>query len=107
MSGWRWRRAKPRPPLGPAIQAFGRGLVTGMPTFLKVLSIVGTVAMVWVGGGILAHGLEELGYGGLQHAIHDLAHAVEVALPAIGGFAAWFTSALGSADRRARRSARP
>ena len=88
---------KPRTPLGPAIQAFGRGLVTGMPTFLKVLSIVGTVAMVWVGGGILSHGLEELGYGGLQHAIHDLAHTAALALPAIGGFAAWLTSALGSA----------
>ena len=88
---------KPRTPIGPAIQALGRGMVTGMPTFLKVLSIVGTVAMVWVGGGILTHGLEELGYGGLQHAIHDLAHTAELALPAIGAFAAWLTTALGSA----------
>ncbi|MEO1225348.1 MAG: DUF808 domain-containing protein [Pseudomonadota bacterium] len=88
---------EPRTPLGPVIQVLGRGLVNGMPTFLKVLSIVGTVAMVWVGGGILSHGLEELGYGGLQHAIHDLAHTVALALPAIGGLAAWLTSALGSA----------
>ncbi len=36
-----------------ALAAFGRGLVRGMPGFLKALAVVGTAAMVWVGGGII------------------------------------------------------
>jgi hypothetical protein len=44
-------------PLGPASQALGRGIVTAMPGFLKLLTVVGTLAMLWVGGGILIHGL--------------------------------------------------
>jgi len=42
----------------PFLRATGRGLVLGMPPFLKLLGIVGTAAMVWVGGGIIIHGLE-------------------------------------------------
>ena len=38
-------------------QAFGRGLVRGMPKLLAVLSTVGTAAMLWVGGQIILHGL--------------------------------------------------
>ena len=44
------------------IRAFGRGLVTSMPTVLKVISIVGTAAMLWVGGSIVIHGLHEVGW---------------------------------------------
>ena len=38
-------------------RALGRGIVRGMPALLKVLSVVGTAAMIWVGGGIVLHGL--------------------------------------------------
>ncbi len=38
-------------------RAIGRGLVRGMPKLLTVLSIVGTAAMLWVGGQIILHGL--------------------------------------------------
>ena len=48
----------------------------GMPVFLRLLSIVGTAAMIWVGGGIVLHGLEAFGWGALPHAIHDVAHVV-------------------------------
>jgi len=41
-----------------ATQAIGRALVTGMPIVMRALAIVGTAAMVWVGGGIIVHGLE-------------------------------------------------
>ncbi len=41
-------------------RAIGRALVRGMPALLKLLAIVGTAAMIWVGGGILLHGLERL-----------------------------------------------
>jgi uncharacterized protein len=39
------------------LQGFGRGLVRAMPGFLKVLGVVGTAAMLWVGGEIVAHGI--------------------------------------------------
>ena len=45
----------------PAVQAFGRGLVHVVPKLLSALSGIGTAAMLWVGGGILLHGMEELG----------------------------------------------
>ncbi len=39
-----------------AVRALGRGIVSGMPLFLKTLSLVGMLAMLWVGGGIVIHG---------------------------------------------------
>jgi predicted DNA repair protein MutK len=71
----------------------GRGLVLGMPIFLQGLSWLGMVAMLWVGGGILVHGLYELGYGAPEKAIHHLAHGVGGAIPALEGFVAWLVSA--------------
>jgi predicted DNA repair protein MutK len=44
-----------------------------MPVVLKVLSVVGTAAMIWVGGGIILHGMEEFGLGWLPHLAHDIA----------------------------------
>ena len=35
----------------------GGGLVKAMPHLMHGLSIVGTAAMLWVGGGIIVHGL--------------------------------------------------
>lgn len=43
-----------------AIRAFGRSLVTAMPTFLTIIGLVGTVAMLWVGGSIVTHSLHDL-----------------------------------------------
>ncbi|MGL5837445.1 MAG: DUF808 domain-containing protein [Sphingorhabdus sp.] len=37
-------------------QAFGRALVRGMPKLLSALSVIGTAAMLWVGGQIIVHG---------------------------------------------------
>ena len=56
-----------------------------MPVFLKVLGVVGTAAMVWVGGGILIHGLEEFGFPALAHAVHAAARSIGHALPAVSG----------------------
>jgi len=57
-------------------RALGNFLVHGVPYLLKGLSIVGTAAMLWVGGGIVLHGLEELNFlEAAPHVIHDLAHA--------------------------------
>lgn len=52
------------------IRALGRGLVKGMPGFLKVLGIVGTAAMLWVGAEIIIHGVPPL-----HHALADLQKA--------------------------------
>jgi predicted DNA repair protein MutK len=43
-------------------QKVGRGLVVAMPIFLRVLSSVGIVAMLWVGGHILLVGVDDLGW---------------------------------------------
>ncbi len=45
----------------PVGRGLGRGLVKGMPLFLKVLAFIGTLAMLWVGGAILVNELHHLG----------------------------------------------
>ncbi|NBD29330.1 MAG: DUF808 family protein, partial [Alphaproteobacteria bacterium] len=69
-------------------RGLGRGLVKGMPYVMKVLSFVGTVAMLWVGGSILVHGTHELGWHMPYDLIHDAAAAV-----AHGGFGNWAVTA--------------
>lgn len=77
----------------PALRAFGRGLVLGMPGFLKGLSLVGMVAMLWVGGGIVIHGLAGLGFAGPEHAIRGLADAAGRLAPAAEGVIVWLVTA--------------
>ncbi len=75
----------------------GKGLVLGMPKFLALLSVVGTVAMLWVGGGILIHSLEVYGIHGPEHVLHDVSEWAAHALPAAGAAAGWLAGALFSA----------
>ncbi len=76
-------------------RAMGRGLVRVMPRFMSLLTVVGTAAMLWVGGSIVIHGMEELGFGWLGHGIHDIAHAIGHAMPErIAGFAGWLSKAV-------------
>ena len=75
-------------------QLVGRALVHGVPYLLRTLSIIGTAAMLWVGGGILLHGLEELHVlTGIPHFVHDTAHA----LSAGSAVLEWLLNALGAA----------
>ncbi len=76
-----------------AVRAFGSGLVRFMPRLLKILSLVGMAAMLWVGGGIILHGLEGYGLGALAHAIHGLAKAVGAVFGQIAGFVGWLVDA--------------
>lgn len=74
----------------------GRGLVHGMPKVLSVLSVVGTAAMLWVGGHIILVGADELGW----HAPYDLVHHLEE--PAhdvahVGGLLGWLVNTAASA----------
>jgi predicted DNA repair protein MutK len=78
-------------------QATGRFLLKAMPWLLKALSLIGTVAMLWVGGGIILHGLHELGLYGPSDVAHSLEHAVEVATGGLGGLLGWATYAAISA----------
>lgn len=80
-----------------AARAFGRALVVGMPKFLALLSIVGTVAMLWVGGGILVHGLAEFGWHGPEDVIHDFAHTLAAATGPFEAALTWLLTALASA----------
>ncbi|KQT50974.1 ABC transporter [Aureimonas sp. Leaf454] len=74
----------------------GRGLVLGMPYFLKLLGIVGTAAMIWVGGGIIVHGLATYGFAGVEHVIHDIAVSVGAAVPALTAILEWLVTAAGA-----------
>jgi predicted DNA repair protein MutK len=72
----------------------GHGIVNAMPKVLKLLTIVGTAAMLWVGGSIVIHGLEELGISEPGHTIHEIAHAAGLAVPAAEGAVAWTVKAV-------------
>ena len=75
----------------PASQRIGRGLVAGMPKLLTFLSVIGTAAMLWVGGHILIVGAEELGWHWPYDVVHDAEHAVED-VAGIGGVLAWLVN---------------
>jgi hypothetical protein len=65
-------------------RSIGRGLVGFMPNLLAALAVIGTAAMLWVGGQIVLHGLDENHIGGLGHGLHDFAHRVAGGLPGAG-----------------------
>lgn len=73
--------------------AVGRGIVKVMPKFMKVLTIVGTAAMIWVGGQIVLHGLAELGWHGPYDWVHHQAEAAAHLVPQAPGVAAWLVTA--------------
>jgi predicted DNA repair protein MutK len=80
-----------------ATRAFGRGLVLGMPVLMKALGIIGTAAMLWVGGGIVLHGLEEFHLTPIPHLLHDGAAAIGHGAPFAQGAIEWVMNALGAA----------
>jgi uncharacterized protein len=75
------------------VRAIGRGIVIGMPVFLKVLTYIGMVAMLWVGGGIMTHGLHELGIHGPEEMILHAGKTIGAFVPAMSGFVAWLVGA--------------
>ncbi len=76
--------------------SFGRGMVKAMPHLLKGLSFIGTAAMLWVGGGIIVHGLEHFGWETVPHFIEHLAELTGHA-PGVGAVVEWLTFAACSA----------
>lgn len=82
---------------GKAIPAFGRGLVKAMPKVLGVLTIVGTAAMLWVGGHILLVGTDDLGLHFLYDFVHHIEEAAHDATGAVGGVVGWLVNTFASA----------
>jgi uncharacterized protein len=79
------------------VARLGRGLVKGMPKLLTALTVVGTAAMLWVGGHILLVGTDDLGLHVLYGAVHHLEEIVHEAAGALGGLVAWLVNTLASA----------
>jgi predicted DNA repair protein MutK len=75
----------------------GRGLVLAMPRLLTVLTLVGTAAMLWVGGHILLVGSEELGLHVVYDAVHSAEEVAKGGLGTVGSVAAWLVNTLASA----------
>lgn len=76
-------RLAARPRKGAA--RLGRALVKGMPRLLSALTVIGTAAMLWVGGHILLLGMHELGVDVLYDPVHSLEDAAKEATGALGG----------------------
>jgi len=79
-----------------AARSVGRGLVKFMPVLLAALSVVGTVAMLWVGGHIILEGLATFGWKQPAHLLHDAAEAVAHAVPWGSGLLKWIVETIGS-----------
>jgi hypothetical protein len=77
-------------------RALGRGLVHAMPMVLTGLATIGTAAMLWVGGGILVHGLHEYHLDTLPGLIEGLGHAAG-SVPLVGPVTGWLATAAASA----------
>jgi uncharacterized protein len=76
-----------------ALKSLGLGIVKAMPGLLATLSIVGTLAMLWVGGGIIIHSLAVYGWTGLEHGSQAAAGAFAVFAGPFKGFMDWFVNA--------------
>jgi predicted DNA repair protein MutK len=72
-------------------QRVGRALVAAMPKLLTLLTVVGTAAMLWVGGHILVVGAHELGWDLPYDIVHDAEKSVQD-VGGIGGVLAWLVN---------------
>jgi len=82
------------------IRHTGTRIVRAMPAVFRVISIVGTVAMLWVGGHLVIANLAETIWSGPYDLVHVITHAIEAAGPVIvwvadTAFSAVFGLALG------------
>ena len=74
---------------GPVDNA-GRTIVRVMPHVFNVIGVVGTVAMLWVGGHLVIKNLAEVGVPVFHHILEVAEHAVASA----GGFVTWLVETL-------------
>ncbi|MFP7832498.1 DUF808 domain-containing protein [Marisediminicola sp. LYQ134] len=69
------------------VRRSGARIVMSMPAVFRFISIVGTVAMLWVGGHLVIANLAET----FWHAPYDLVHAATEAVAAAGPVVVWLT----------------
>lgn len=74
-------------------RSFGGLLVRAMPHLLTFLSVVGTAAMIWVGGGIIVHALESFGLHAPYEWIHHQAEAAAARMMSMAGLVGWAVEA--------------
>jgi predicted DNA repair protein MutK len=80
-----------------AARLFGEGLVHFVPKMLVALSGIGTAAMLWVGGGIMLHGLEVMHIAeAVPHALHEWSLDVGEGVGAVGPVVTWLLYAIGA-----------
>ncbi|MEW1708267.1 DUF808 domain-containing protein [Microbacterium sp. NPDC089190] len=66
-----------------AVRRFGVRVVASMPAVFRVISVIGTVAMLWVGGHLVLQNLEETFWAGPYELVHLVTHAIEAAGPVV------------------------
>jgi predicted DNA repair protein MutK len=71
----------------------GARIVRAMPMVFRVISVIGTVAMLWVGGHLVIANLAET----IWHGPYDLLHVIEHALDAAGPVVVWIADTAVSA----------
>ena len=76
--------------------AIGTRLVRSMPFVLSGLSIIGIAAMIWVGGGIVLHGLHEFHLTPLPDWVDHLAKSAGMAVPMAQSSVQWIVHAAGA-----------
>jgi len=74
---------------GALAKAFGKGLLVVAPWLMKTLSIVGTLAMVLVGGGIVVHGIAPLHHA-IEHFAAEQGAVVAATLPTLANLVLGF-----------------
>ncbi|MEL5990674.1 DUF808 domain-containing protein [Microbacterium phosphatis] len=67
------------------VRRTGARIVAGMPAVFRVISVIGTVAMLWVGGHLVIANLAET----FWHAPYDVVHAITHAIEAAGAVVVW------------------
>jgi len=79
------------------IARLGRALVAGMPKLLAAITVIGTAAMLWVGGHILLVGADDLGWHAPYELVHHLEEEVHDAVSGLGAVLGWLTNTAASA----------
>ncbi|NQX11567.1 DUF808 domain-containing protein [Microbacteriaceae bacterium VKM Ac-2855] len=65
------------------VRRTGARIVAAMPMVFRVISVIGTVAMLWVGGHLVIANLAETFWHGPYDVLHAITHAVEAAGPVV------------------------
>ncbi len=65
------------------VRRFGARVVASMPAVFRVISVIGTVAMLWVGGHLVLQNLAETLWAGPYDVVHVVTHAIEAAGPVV------------------------